>query len=560
MLSVLVIWIYVLITTFAAGFLVLTAAEHYLDYKTDSLFVYTLSGLSSVIVYSQIYSLFSGVGLWANIILCAGLGIFIICARERFVKQLNEVVCRLKTSKYGLVAGTVLIILFAYGTSHGIMHYDTGLYHAQAIRWIEEYGVVKGLGNLHCRLGYNSAAFPVTALYSFAFLTGRSFHVIAGYCALLLGIECLKLNRVFVDRRLSTSAFARLMGVYYLFMIFDEMVSPASDYYMVTLAFILFIRLIDCFDSEEVSVNVVAMLAYLACVILTIKLSGAFLVLCAIYPAVLFVRYKEFKKLIVSLITGVIIIVPYLVRNIVISGWLLYPSTSFDVFNVDWKIPIGAAQYDFKEIQVYGRGYTDANCYDYPMTRWFPNWFASQSALDRLFILAAIGATVYFVVKCFYYGFSLCKNKNVRKLGLSMVTEALLVVCFSFWLCTSPLMRYGCLFVYLTASVIWGRALIELIKNKYIMWVIYVGLALFAIYKTGMFGKELAESATAKYLLVQQDYDVFETDTYDIDGVTIYKPVEGDRTGYRDFPSSPWEMDNISLRGESLKDGFVCNE
>ena len=44
------------------------------------------------------------------------------------------------------------------------MHVDTGLYHAQAIRWIEEYGVVCGLGNLHSRFAYNSAAFALCAL------------------------------------------------------------------------------------------------------------------------------------------------------------------------------------------------------------------------------------------------------------------------------------------------------------------------------------------------------------------------------------------------------------
>ena len=36
----------------------------------------------------------------------------------------------------------------AYFASRGLQHTDTGIYHAQAIRWYEEYGLVKGLGNL----------------------------------------------------------------------------------------------------------------------------------------------------------------------------------------------------------------------------------------------------------------------------------------------------------------------------------------------------------------------------------------------------------------------------
>lgn len=38
-------------------------------------------------------------------------------------------------------------------------HHNTDLYHVQSIRWIEEYGIAPGLGNLHYHLAYNSAFF-----------------------------------------------------------------------------------------------------------------------------------------------------------------------------------------------------------------------------------------------------------------------------------------------------------------------------------------------------------------------------------------------------------------
>lgn len=555
MISVLLIWAYMFITMLFGGAILIALAEKVIGYKTNSILVTLLAGLTLVTVYAQIFSLFGGVSLLANVICVAILTVIVIVFRRTVVSNLKAAFDNLKSEKMYLGAALALTILMAIGTSHGLMHYDTGLYHAQAIHWIEEYGVVKGLGNLHCRLGYNSAAFPLTAFYSFAFVSGQSFHVASGFCALLLGVECLGLRKNIANRKLDTAAFARFTGIYYLLMIYDEMISPASDYYMVTLAFILVIRLLDIFENDEPDEKAVAMLAYLACLILTIKLSGAFLILCALYPAVVFVRKKEYLKLFASILTGTVIVIPYLCRNVIISGWLLYPSTSFDLFNFDWKIPKASASYDFKEIQVYGRGFTDVAGYDDPITVWFGNWFGMQSALDRLFIAAAIVGTIYFVVKCFYYGFSLCKRKDVRGLGREMFTEALLVVCFSFWLCTSPLMRYGCLFVYLTAAVIWGRAILKLLKNRYALSALYVCLGLFAIYKVAMFGKEFVLSATTSYLVVQQDYDNFETMPYDIGGLTFYAPIEGDRTGYTDFPSSPWVMD-IELRGESYADGF----
>lgn len=65
-------------------------------------------------------------------------------------------------------------------------HYDTDLYHAQSIRWIEEYGIAPGLGNLHHRLAYNSAFFSLQALFSWRFILGRSLHCVNGFLFLFL--------------------------------------------------------------------------------------------------------------------------------------------------------------------------------------------------------------------------------------------------------------------------------------------------------------------------------------------------------------------------------------
>ena len=60
----------------------------------------------------------------------------------------------------------VLMLLFSYGASRGYLHFDSGLYHAQAIRWIEEYGVVPGLANLHCSsIGHHCVGLAVGKQY-----------------------------------------------------------------------------------------------------------------------------------------------------------------------------------------------------------------------------------------------------------------------------------------------------------------------------------------------------------------------------------------------------------
>lgn len=555
MLSVMLIWAYMIIVTFLLGIGMCDLLGRTIGYRNRDKRVYLLLGTVFVIWYSQVYSLFGTVGQQANIVLCI---ICIIIAVLK-AKTVRDEICEIKkyTLEHSLVSliAVILFVLFSYGTSHGYIHYDTGLYHAQAIRWIEEYGVIKGLGNLHTRLAYNSAAFPFTALFSFSFTGIRSFHVTAGFVAWLLSIECIGLNRIGIEKKLTVAAFVRFMGIYYLLMIFDEMISPASDYYMVTMAFILVIRLVDLYEMNVEDAAPYALIALLSGCIITIKLSGALLILTALWPIVCYIKRKEFGKIIHCLIYGVILVVPYLVRNVLLSGYLLYPSTSFDIFNVDWKIPYDIALSDFKEIQVYGRGYTDPARFGDSIGKWFSGWFMSQSALDRLFIIAAIVGIVVYVIKCIYYGFIISKRESVSIPICKTITEGVLCCSFAFWLFTSPLMRYGCLYVYIVDALIWGDILLKIIKNKNGLRVIYIALGLVGLYKAYMFGNEVIRAYRPDTLILQQDYENFEVDSYEVDGVTIYIPVESDRVGYEAFPSSPWQM-NIELRGDGIEDGF----
>ena len=110
----------------------------------------------------------------------------------------------------------LLFLVFSYGASRGYLHFDSGLYHAQAIRWIEEYGVVPGLANLHCRLAYNSSVFTLTALYSMSFVMGQSFHAVAGFMAMVLAGKAFSVVEVFRRKKVYVSDFIKVALLFYL--------------------------------------------------------------------------------------------------------------------------------------------------------------------------------------------------------------------------------------------------------------------------------------------------------------------------------------------------------
>lgn len=548
MISVMMIWLYMLVTCYLAGFgcvrLILLKTGYTLKQETG----YLYAGIGAVTVYAQLFSIFYKVGLLANLFL------LLMCVLIAAVYR-KELAAKLYTLRLTITPGKAFFVVFlfllsAYGASRGMIHYDTGLYHAQSIRWIEEYGVVPGLGNLHSRLAYNSAAFCLSALYSMAFLGGQSFHCCAGFLAFLLAVVCFEAVRKGRERKLLLSDIARIMGLYYLLNIYDEMISPASDYFMVLLVFFIVIRWLELTERREASYAPYALLSLLSVVVVSMKLSGAFLLLLVLKPAVMMLKEKCGGQIAKFLVLGVLVIAPFLVRNVILSGWLVYPFTAVDLFDFDFKIPKGMADYDSKEIQVFGRGYTDVTRYEEPFSMWFPNWFESLSATDSLFLILAVSGIFIFLAFLIYA--LLFKKKDMVD---SLHVMGTFIVCFLFWLFSAPLIRYGCVFLWLSAVLPWGYLYGRLSPHTDRFRLAALVLLGISVYKLAAFGTEVGENASADHLIWQKDYENFETESYELHGYTFYYPKQGDRTGYQDFPAAPLKAGDI-FRGSSIRDGF----
>lgn len=578
MLSVVLIWFYMMITAFLLGYGILTGLSSYCAYRIKRWDSYVICGLAAVTVYAQFFSIFAPVGLAANLVLLGICLTVTFLLRKRLWEDLKQLGGK---PLFLLLASALLFLLYAYGTSRGILHYDTALYHAQSIRWIEEYGIVKGLGNLHCRLAYNSASFALSALYGMAFLGGQSYHCAAGFLAFILAFGCLNIGGIAKRKSLRPSDFARIACIYYLLIIFDEMISPASDYFMVLTAFYLIIRWMDLMEEREAAVFPYAMLCVLGVFLLTVKLSAALIVLLVCGPAVVLVREKRWKETIVYIGLGMLTAAPFLIRNILLSGWLVYPFTGIDLFQVDWKIPVGIAAYDAKEIQVWGRGYSDVTKFDLPVWEWLPAWFKALGGMDKILVLAALLSVAVFMLRLVLWFARKRKDKEEREKSGRLFLEGVISLCFLFWLFTSPLIRYGCVYVYLVTAVVWGDVCTEFFAGTGVIFRKNSGqralciddnpsdiqcrrrmekacmflIGLFLLYKAAAFGREIITSYVDDYWLYQKDYDNYETKSYEIDGIVFYYPVEGDRVGYKSFPSSPTEA-QMRLRGDSIGDGF----
>ena len=533
MLSVIFIWLYMGITTFIIGYGVLRVITRHIPYYThncvhdctgcitaDACFI---CGLVCVTVYAQFFSLFAGVGLAANVVLCVFCMLTVVVDRKVFAGTIRQLVFSAKktfaggngsrqSSILGFCVVLDLFLIFAYGTSRGMIHYDTGLYHAQSIRWLEEYGAVKGLGNLHCRLAYNSSSFALSALYSMAFLGGQSYHCAAGWLAFLLAAFCLPIRKSLREGRLRTSDFARIMCVYYLVNVFDEMISPASDYFMVLMAFYIVIKWLDLAERGEREILPYALLCVLGVFLLTVKLSAALILLLTIYPACRLIREKRWGETGAYLGLGIVTALPFFIRNVVISGWLVYPFTQIDLFDVVWKIPKGLADYDVNSPEHHRRRQI------HPDTAVADQRRGAQPKEKRachgcLCHKTDDGQTTAGFRAQDGRGVAGVQNDRVQNRGWRLAA---------------------------------GRAM-------------SVAAALLLLYKGFALAREIVGSYVNDYWIVQKEYENYETYAYEIEGVTFYCPVEGDQTGYDSFPSSPAEADIVFL-GDGIEDGFRAAE
>lgn len=550
MVSVLFSFLYIGITAFAAGFGIKMAVERNFGYSIEDPYSLFFGGLAFYTVYAGYFSLFTGIGWVANLgMWFLSLLVFFYGKKElySYLKRGME-----KTGKGKMIFLFLLSIVFAYGASRGYLHFDTGLYHAQAIRWIEEYGVIPGLANIHCRLGYNSSAFVLTALYSMHFILPRSLHAVSGFMAFLLAAKSLQMMGIFSRKRVRISDFVKLSSFLYVSMIFTEMMSPASDYFAMIFLFFLMIRWVEL--EEEGCRNIIpySLLCVLLVVNVTIKLSVAIMVLLVLKPAYVLIREKKIREICLYLLAGTISLLPYLLRNIIISGYLVYPFPGIDLFSFDWKLPLGETRYDSEEIKVYAKGMTDVRLKDLPMTEWFPGWFEGLKTLEKLWIMMSAASILVLLAAAV-----IILIKKRKALVPMVFLGAVLTAGYLFWQISTPLVRYGYLYIlafpFFVAGLVY-QMLPEKGKIKYGLFVLVLTVLL--LDKGKNLVQDMVRYSHVDAYLWQQDYGAGRLDTYEVEGITFYIPLDSGQVGYEAFPGVAHERYDFELRGDTIKQGF----
>jgi hypothetical protein len=230
--------------------------------------------------------------------------------------------------------------------SGAVQLYDTGTYHVQAVRWLKEYAAVPGLANLFGQLGYNSAWHVFCSLLDHGpFSHGRSYHV-AGLLVFVYFLAfCLEGCQRLAAGHCSFSTFLRFFGFIAITYYYrDFIASLGTDMIAAVLAHYAVVRTIEVMEDSSTAdrslehQRTLAFVTVVTVFAVTAKLSA---LPCLLFPCLIWLRCRRERIRLVWLCLpmAVCLALPFVARNYVLTGYVLYPQTQLDLFQCDWKVP-----------------------------------------------------------------------------------------------------------------------------------------------------------------------------------------------------------------------------
>jgi hypothetical protein len=272
-------------------------------------------------------------------------------------------------------------------------------------------------------------------------------------------------------------------------------------------------------------------------------------------PAILaFAATRSARNRIALVFAGLalLIVVPYCVRNIILSGYLVYPLYFLDFFHFDWKLPLQVAIDQMTAVKGWARRPSP----DYmaslgqSLSAWFPYW---------LTVYGSTPAIVYFkscIITLPFATFFMAKKMIPQYLQLSLWA---LILINGIWFFSAPDPR----FAYATLLAQWCLlAGICLSPFRLAHW--GASAKLIPIGIIFIFAAVIARNRIAlRDIVIQGDLPHLHYPTppklkmhSNVSGEAIYSPENEGRCWNWSLKCTPYPNPHVVLRGAEISSGF----
>ncbi len=568
MLWILFSYLMMLISGFGLGIGAVKGLAYLCQWKDKKInpLHYLITGFILLTIYAQVISLFTAV-TYVFAFIALGVSVIILMLFHKSVTVGVRTFFK-EVRWYEWILFLLFTVFVMFLTSLYPKQYDNYLYQAQMLRYYEEYGIVKGMGNISTRLGFNNSIYGLMALYSFKGIYGFSLHTVNSAFCVFFGLYAIHglcragKPQAYVSAGLKGAILA------YVFYNAELLNCIGTDLSAGIFGFLILILFAEGAEQKEIDTFYYGLSGLGILYVVTIKASMGILGILTLYPAFMMIKKWEWKRIVVFISSGIFILLPWMIRNVLISGWLIYPFPALDLFDVKWKVPHESAVYEVALIRGWARIQTSKvfDTMELAFGEWFPLWFRSLPLRYRL-LMYLNGLALVYEAGELLYGY-LQKKKERISFGLLKVT---IFTGILYWLLSAPDIRFG--WCYLVAfpvicifsSRIWqeiGKISIHKLQVSSVLFVCMVFLVCAYTFKKADCAEVLKTSIAGRvnlraFYIYQGDFSELPVEEYIINGDVFYWSLEGDQAGYYGFPGTTDKalLDNLGYLGESFEDG-----
>ncbi|SFD19628.1 hypothetical protein SAMN05518672_101990 [Chitinophaga sp. CF118] len=556
MLFLLLKFLYIIILSFLYGYFPQKFLSRILknEQEQPSFPLTVLTGLFWICIFAAILSIFIPLSAGAHALILVGALLNFFFYRQAIIQQIRAYIQAARAASGGLKAFFAAAVLYVlYLSAQPSFTYDEGLYYAQFIKWMQYYPTVPGLANLHVRFGFNSHWHVLAAVFNFSWIPGAAGNHLNGVLYLMVVLYLLP--------RKQDTTFIRALKAGLLILInmpqvcVYNIIAPAADLPVFYLGCLIVVVWLENKSTDLLAGPGAVFLLLAPLFLVTVKVSAVPVLLLTALFLLQSLRKHYYTRVLSILSIGVVMLVPWLIRNIILSGYPLFPMELPDLFHTGWRVPLSVVHATRQDITAFAF-YRAADIAKFMTDSWsqrFVTWFGQHLRVyDKLLLLVTIISPLIVYLR----------RKSLPENFLPLYAFLMLGCCF--WLSQAPDPRfaYSYLVPLLVITFLLGFPLLQ--NTRYVLALSLLATLLFQA-GTVVLQKRLHQTFLTEGMVKDTPHQLWLTPTpYTQQAVAVhetpfhlYVPLNTELCWDTPLPCADHMPQGVKMRGTSLRDGFV---
>lgn len=555
MIFLLPIWVFLYLIVAGVGLV----SYHLLHLKPKASADWLLSfwfGWAIIIAFLQIWHLLLPITTTTALIVTV-IGLAGLVAASHDIRSVTGTIWQ-QHRLFLLVLAFILLFMLAISPTAIVMDriYDDGLYHIQNVKWINNFAIVPGLGNLQSRLAFNDNHTLFVALIQQMPLLPLAHFIAHGTFALAFLLQVgWSFYNVWQKQTKEWAHYFYVLVFPIVFLItLIHLGNIKNDYVILLLGLLIAGYILTYLQGKShMSLTTTVALTALAVVSVTVKLSIAVfagsLLLVMLFKAP--IRLLKVAVPITLLVVGI-----WMMRGVILSGYPTFPATVLP-FPVEWRMPVKDVEQTMAGIRSWAREPHKSPEDVLGNLDWVSSWvqdkLSNQAYWVEFWLPMVVGmmAALSIMIRPLVYQRAAAPVRHMWILPL------ISVIGLTYWWVSAPAIRFGwySFWTFGISLLIIAMYQFGILRFRFVV----VGLTAMTLTVIPAYPlEELRSLDSTSYISLPGartiDYETHQTDS----GLTVNIPTQDGRCWYAPLPCvSSFDPDLRLRNGQNLQSGFM---